>query len=144
MHRGWTGQDFGDKLPSEVFRQHFLTCFISDPIGIELRHHIGMDNIAWECDYPHSDSSWPNAPEELAAVAAEVPDDEIDKISWQNASRWFSFDPFVHRTREQSTVAALRAESAGHDVSIQSFDTGRIQRSGKGADLARIAAEATA
>jgi predicted TIM-barrel fold metal-dependent hydrolase len=144
MHRGWTGQDFGDKLPSEVFRQHFLTCFISDPIGIELRHHIGMDNIAWECDYPHSDSSWPNAPEELAAVAAEVPEDEIAKISWQNASRWFSFDPFVHRTREQSTVAALRAESAGHDVSIQSFDTGRIQRSGKGADLARIAAEATA
>jgi predicted TIM-barrel fold metal-dependent hydrolase len=144
MHRGWTGQDFGDKLPSEVFRQHFLTCFISDPIGLQLRHQIGMDNIAWECDYPHSDSSWPNAPEELAQVAVDVPDDELDKITWQNASRWFSFDPFVHRTREQSTVGALRAESAGHDVSIQSFDTGRVTRSGKGADLARIAAEATA
>ena len=144
MHRGWTGQDFGDKLPSEVFRQHFLTCFISDPIGLQLRHQIGMDNIAWECDYPHSDSSWPNAPEELAQVAADIPDDELEKITWRNASRWFTFDPFVHRTREQSTVASLRAESQGHDVSIQSFDTGRVVRAGKGADLATIAAQATA
>jgi predicted TIM-barrel fold metal-dependent hydrolase len=144
MHRGWTGQDFGDKLPSEVFRQHFLTCFISDPVGVQLRHLIGIDNIAWECDYPHSDSSWPNAPEELAQVAAEVPDDELEKISWGNASRWFSYDPFAHRTREESTVGALRAEASGHDVSIRSFDTGRLERTGKGADLATIASRATA
>ncbi len=31
MHHLWTGQDFGDRMPSDVFRQHFLTCFISDP-----------------------------------------------------------------------------------------------------------------
>jgi predicted TIM-barrel fold metal-dependent hydrolase len=144
MHRQWTGQDFGDKLPSEVFRQHFLTCFISDPVGIQLRHQIGMDNIAWECDYPHSDSSWPYAPEELAQVTADVPDDEVEKISWGNASRWFSFDPFAFRTREESTVAALRAEAVGHDVAIRSFDTGRVERSGKGVDFATIAAAATA
>ena len=66
MHHKWTGQDFGGKLPSEVFREHFLTCFISDPVGVQLRHQIGIDNIAWECDYPHSDSSWPHAPEEVA------------------------------------------------------------------------------
>ena len=67
MHHLWTGQDFGDRLPSEVFRDHFLTCFIADPIGIALRDEIGIDNICWEQDYPHSDSSWPNAPEEFAA-----------------------------------------------------------------------------
>ena len=37
--------------------------------------------MAWECDYPHSDSSWPHAPEELAHVAAQVPDDELEKIA---------------------------------------------------------------
>ena len=37
MHRLWTGQDFGDRLPSDVFREHFLTCFIADPVGIQLR-----------------------------------------------------------------------------------------------------------
>ena len=45
MHSTWTGQDFGDKLPSEVFREHFLTCFISDPVGVQLRNDIGVDNI---------------------------------------------------------------------------------------------------
>ncbi len=128
MHHLWTGQNFGDQLPSDVFRKHFLTCFISDPVGIRLRDMIGVDNMAWECDYPHSDSSWPNAPEELAAVAKDVPDDELNKISFENAARWYHFDPFLHRTREQSTVKALRAEAAGHDVSIRSMDQGRFER----------------
>ena len=62
MHRAWTLQDFGGRLPSEVFREHFLTCFISDPVGIAMRDRIGIDNIAWEADYPHSDSMWPSGP----------------------------------------------------------------------------------
>lgn len=144
MHHRWTGQDFGGRLPSEVFRQHFLTCFIADPVGIQLRHMIGIDNIAWECDYPHSDSSWPEAPEELAQVAADVPEDELNKITFENACRWYSFDPFQHRSREDSTVAALRREAAGHDVSIRSFDKGRFERTGKGIDIGEIAAKATA
>jgi len=128
MHHLWTGQDFGTKLPSEVFRERFLTCFISDPIGVKLRHDIGIDNIAWECDYPHSDSSWPEAPEELAEVTAGVPDDEVNKITYENACRWYNFDPFKHRKREQCTVGALRAEAGDHDVAIRSFDHGRFER----------------
>jgi predicted TIM-barrel fold metal-dependent hydrolase len=144
MHRAWTGQDFGDKLPSDVFREHFLTCFIADPVGIELRNMIGIDNIAWECDYPHSDSSWPEAPEELASVAAAVPDDELAKIAWENACRWYHFDPFAHRGREASTVGALRREAAGHDVSIRSFDKGRFEHSHSGVDIGKLASRATA
>jgi predicted TIM-barrel fold metal-dependent hydrolase len=144
MHSTWTGQDFGGRLPSEVFRQHFLTCFIADPVGVQLRHMIGMDNIAWECDYPHSDSSWPKAPEELAAVAADVPTAELNKITYENAMRWYSFDPFTHRSKEKSTVAALRAEAAGHDVEIRPFDKGRFQRSGHGTNLGELAKSATA
>ena len=141
MHHLWTGQNFGDKIPSEVFRKHFLTCFISDPVGVRLRDMIGIDNIAWECDYPHSDSSWPYAPEELAAVTAGVPDDEINKMSFENACRWYSYDPFQHRSREQSTVGALRAEAAGHDVSVQSMDKGRFER--KVLTAAEMASRAT-
>ncbi len=143
MHHAWTGQDFGPKTPSEVFRERFLTCFIADPVGIRLRDMIGIDNIAWECDYPHSDSSWPYAPEELAAVAADVPDAELHKISHENACRWYHFDPFVHRSREQSTVAALRAEAAGHDTSIRSMDKGRYERT-LGISAAAIQERATA
>ncbi|MFI2336660.1 amidohydrolase family protein [Nocardia rhamnosiphila] len=121
MHSTWTMQDFGGKLPSEVFREHFLTCFISDPIGVRLRHEIGIDNIAWEMDYPHSDSMWPGAPEELNSVfeAERVTDDEIQKMTHLNAMKWYSFDPFTHVPREKATVGALRAASAGHDVGIK-------------------------
>jgi hypothetical protein len=125
MHRAWTQQDFGGRLPSEVFRKHFLTCFISDPVGVQLRDRIGIDNIAWEADYPHSDSMWPTAPEELTAVFAAngVTDDEIRKITHENAMRWYSFDPFAHVPRDQATVGALRAKAARHDVSIMPLST---------------------
>ena len=121
MHATWTMQDFGGKLPSEVFREHFLTCFISDPLGVRLRHDIGIDNICWEADYPHSDSMWPGAPEELHEVIEryEVSDVDTNKMTHLNAMRWYSFDPFKYLPREQSTVGALRRQSAGHDVSIQ-------------------------
>ena len=42
----WTGQDFGGKLPSEVFREHSLACFISDPTSLKLHSEIGDDIIA--------------------------------------------------------------------------------------------------
>jgi predicted TIM-barrel fold metal-dependent hydrolase len=61
----WTGASFGGKTPTDVFRQHFLTCFISDPSGLLLRDRIGVDNIAFETDYPHSDCIFPDAPEDL-------------------------------------------------------------------------------
>jgi predicted TIM-barrel fold metal-dependent hydrolase len=144
MHRLWTGQDFGDRLPSDVFREHFLTCFIADPVGLELRHLIGLDNIAWECDYPHSDSSWPEAPEELARVAVGVPDQELARITYENACRWYSFDPFAHRALERCTVGALRDEAKGHDVAIHSFDHGRFERKQKGVELGDLAERATA
>jgi predicted TIM-barrel fold metal-dependent hydrolase len=121
MHHTWTGQDFGGKRPSEVFRERFLTCFISDPVGIRLRDDIGIDNICWECDYPHSDSVWPDAPEVLWDVLTRysVPESDINKITYQNAMRWYHFDPFKHVPKEQATVGALRAAAAGHDVSVQ-------------------------
>jgi hypothetical protein len=143
MHHLWTGQNFNGRLPSEVFRDHFLTCFIADPVGIQLRHMIGIENIAWECDYPHSDSSWPKAPEELATVAAGVSDDDLNRISHLNAMRWYSFDPFAHRSRDRSTVAALRQEAGDHDVEIRPFDKGRFTKQ-VGIDVGTLQEKATA
>ena len=144
MHHLWTGQDFGDELPSDVFRRHILTCFIADPIGMALRDEIGIDNICWEQDYPHSDSSWPTAPEELLAVAQKygASREEIDKITHENALRWYRFDPFSTRPRQQCTVGALRAEVPDHDVAIRSMDAGRRERSK--VSLGELAGRATA
>ena len=58
--------------------------------------------------------------------------------------RWYSFDPFAHRAKEQCTVGALRAEAGDHDVSIRSYDKGRFERTHTGADLGKLAEQATA
>ena len=77
----------------------------------ELRDRIGIDIIAWECDYPHTDTTWPESPEfawkELQDAGCT--DDEIHKITWENACRFFDWDPFEHTPKEQATVGALRA-----------------------------------
>ena len=77
-------------------------------------------------------------------MAAEgVPEDELHQMSWRNAARWYSFDPFAARPRERCTVRALRAEAEGHDVSVRSFDRGRFERT-VGTDLGKLAGRATA
>jgi predicted TIM-barrel fold metal-dependent hydrolase len=111
VNQAWRELDFGGKLPSEVFRDHVLGCYITDVAGLELRHRIGIDMIAWECDYPHTDTTWPESPEHAWREFQEVgcTDDEIHKITWQNTCRFFDFDPFKHIPKEQATVGALRA-----------------------------------
>ena len=133
MHHLWTGQDFGDQLPSDVFREHFLTCFIADPVGVQLRHLIGMDNIAWECDYPHSDSSWPTS--RGGARGGHGRACRTTRSTRSPTRTRCAGTPSIrssHRPREQCTVGALRAEVAGHDVSVRAFDTGRFERSHSG------------
>jgi predicted TIM-barrel fold metal-dependent hydrolase len=119
-HRFWTGQDMGKRLPSQVFDEQIITCFIDDPIGVKMRHEVGIDRITWECDYPHSDSTWPTSPEFIVKQMEGVPDDEINKITHENAMRLFHYDPYTHIPKEQCTVGALRAQAEGWDVAIRS------------------------
>jgi hypothetical protein len=101
-----------------VFNEHVVTCFIDDAFGVASRDFLAKDMICWECDYPHSDSTWPTAPETFMKQMDGVSDDDINAISHRNAIRLFSFDAFSHRRPEECTVGALRREAAGHDVSI--------------------------
>ena len=137
-HHSWTGADFGGRRPSDVYRDHIVTCFIDDASGLELRHRVGIDSITWECDYPHSDSTWPHSPELLGKSLVGIPDDEIDKMTHLNAMRIFQLDPFAVRPKERCTVGALRAEASDVDTSIRSL--GRQNEGGmKATELAALA-----
>jgi predicted TIM-barrel fold metal-dependent hydrolase len=137
-HHSWTGADFGGRRPSDVYRDHIVTCFIDDASGLELRHRVGIDSITWECDYPHSDSTWPNSPELLGKSLSGIPDGEVDRMTHLNAMRVFKFDPFAVRPREQCTVGALRSEASDVDTSVRSL--GRKNEGGmKATELASLA-----
>jgi predicted TIM-barrel fold metal-dependent hydrolase len=116
-HKDWTGTDLGGMLPSELFRERIVTCFIDDAVGLENRHHLNIDMVTWECDYPHSDSTWPRSPEILWPALTGMTDEEINKVTHENAMRIFSYDPFAHIPREEATVGALRRKAADVDVS---------------------------
>ena len=122
VHKAWTGADFGSKMPSEVFMEHVVLCFISDAVGSRLAREIGVDRITVEIDYPHSDTTWPRAPERLMSdfAGTDLTDDEIDRMTHLNAMREFTYDPFRYRAREQCTVGALRAEAIGVDIEPRS------------------------
>ena len=119
-HKYWTHQDFGKKLPSDVFREHIITCFIDDAAGVRNRDLIGLDTITWECDYPHSDTTWPDAANRLWKSLDGVPDDEIHAMTHRNAMRHFQYDPFAHRAEATCTAGALRAEAAHVDLALRS------------------------
>ena len=126
-HHAWTGQDFGDRLPSEVFDDHVLTCFIDDKFGVASRDFLNMDHVMWECDYPHSDSTWPFAPEELMTHFDGVSDADIDRMTHLNAMKHFSYEPFGALGGKQNcTVGALRESARGHDVSIRSTNATKV------------------
>ena len=122
-HKAWTNSRFpGDMKPSDTFKRHFLNCFIDDAFGLKNIDFIGEDNIAYECDYPHSDTLWPEVPEHLWPTLQHLSEEQIAKVTHKNAMKWFRFDPFAHYKREELTVGALRAraKAAGIDTAPKS------------------------
>jgi predicted TIM-barrel fold metal-dependent hydrolase len=81
----------GQLLPSDVFRQHVSATFIRDKSGVKIRHEIGLGNIMWSSDYPHSDSTWPNSQAVLSEHFAGVPEQEKRMIVCENAARLYGF-----------------------------------------------------
>jgi hypothetical protein len=116
-HSAWTRHEFPEGgSPTTIFNEHMLCCFISEDVGVELIDRFNIDSVCWESDYPHSDSDWPNAPEVVANVMASLSDEQVAKITHENAMRHYHFEPFAARPKEQCTAAALRAESPDVDT----------------------------
>jgi predicted TIM-barrel fold metal-dependent hydrolase len=123
-HKAWTHSNFKGKKPSEVFRKHFMTCFIDDAFGLRNLEAVGEDMVAYECDYPHSDALWPEVPEFLWRSVQGLTDAQIDKITHQNAARILRHDLFKTYRREELTVGALRARAAADEVDTTPISTG--------------------
>ena len=116
-HGGWTKHDFSQTGgPSQIFRDHILCCFIEDDTWIPNLEAFNLDHICWESDFPHSDGTWPHAPERIVETLAGLDEALIHKITHENAMKIYGFDPFATRERERCTAGALRAESPDVDV----------------------------
>ncbi len=90
-HRHWSKPPITEK-PSFYFRRQIFANFLEDPVGLTCRHHIGIDNLMFEVDYPHSDTTFPRSRETVAELFAQIPADETRKICRDNAIRLFGLD----------------------------------------------------
>ena len=80
-----------DMLPSDFFRRNVFIGFQEDDLGIQFRHHIGVENLLWGSDYPHAESTFPRSREILERIFEGVPEDEKAKIVGENTARLYHF-----------------------------------------------------
>lgn len=92
-HSTWAETYLGFKplkrLPSDYIREHIYWGFLDDPIGVEMRHHIGIDRLIWATDFPHQESDWPDSDGVLERIFAGVPEDERAKMVVGNVVEFF-------------------------------------------------------
>jgi len=82
----------GGMRPSDFFHRNVVLSFQEDAVGIRLRDVIGVDNMMWGSDYPHSESTFPQSRKILAEILDGVPADEQAKIVGSNTARVYRFD----------------------------------------------------
>ncbi|MFN8625762.1 MAG: amidohydrolase family protein [Candidatus Binatia bacterium] len=90
-HRHWAKPPITEK-PSFYFHRQIFANFLDDAVGITSRHHIGIDNMMFEVDYPHSDTTFPNSRQIATDRFKDVPADEALKIFRTNAIKLFKLD----------------------------------------------------
>jgi predicted TIM-barrel fold metal-dependent hydrolase len=82
-HRHWAQVKLAKK-PSTYVREHFTFSFQEDQAGVALRHMIGIDNICWASDFPHSVSDWPYSREVRERQFGNLPGPDRRKMEALN------------------------------------------------------------
>lgn len=109
-NRHWSERVLGLKplarQPSEYVREHCWWGVLLNPIGVRLRHEIGVDRIMWATDFPHSETDWPNSQEMAIKPNFEgVPEDEVYRMIAGNAIDFFKLDAVADSARDRAAAA---------------------------------------
>jgi len=92
-HRAWGGvADIVPEPPSSYYYRQVYGCFFRDNHGLESLQRVGVDNITFETDYPHTDSTWPDTLEVAQQMMGHLPADVVYKIVRGNAIRMLGLD----------------------------------------------------
>jgi predicted TIM-barrel fold metal-dependent hydrolase len=87
-HRHWTKSELTEP-PSYYIDRQVMNTFIEDQAAVKLRHEVGLGNMMWSTDFPHSDSTWPHSREYIEEVFADVPEKERYQIIAGNAVKLY-------------------------------------------------------
>lgn len=90
VHRPYLGSPVTER-PSETFRRQVYATFQDDRAGVLLRELIGIDNIMWASDYPHTDTTWPESKQVIDEMFEGVSAEDKRKMVCNNAARLYGF-----------------------------------------------------
>jgi predicted TIM-barrel fold metal-dependent hydrolase len=76
-------------LPSDYVKEHCYWGFQNNPIGVKLRHEIGVEHVMWSSDFPHTESDWPHSLDTIKTSFAGVPESEKYNMIAGNAIKYF-------------------------------------------------------
>jgi len=94
QHRGWSGvgKDSIPEPPSTYYYRNMYGCFFSDFHGLKSLDEVGVDNVTFETDYPHTDSSWPDTLALAERLFVGIDNDVVRKIVRGNAISMLGLD----------------------------------------------------
>jgi len=82
--------------PSSYIPKHIWGCIFDDEIGLKNRDIIGMNQICFEVDFPHADTTFPNTLKVATKICeeADLSEDEIYRLMRGNAINCFGLERF--------------------------------------------------
>jgi predicted TIM-barrel fold metal-dependent hydrolase len=66
--------------------------FFDDRAGLAARDEIGIDQLAFETDYPHQDSTWPRTVDTVRTFSDLLDDVELRKVLHDNGAALLGLD----------------------------------------------------
>ena len=80
-----------EMMPSDFFHQNISVSFQDDWTAVAMRSLIGVDNLLWGSDYPHTECTWPESRRVVREIFDGVSEEDLGKITYSNTARVFGF-----------------------------------------------------
>ncbi|MCY3883861.1 MAG: amidohydrolase family protein, partial [Gammaproteobacteria bacterium] len=78
--------------PHEIWKRQFYATIEDDRPALATRDLIGVDNLMWGSDYPHTDSTWPCSLEVLDELFEGIELSDRNKITRENVKNLYGIN----------------------------------------------------
>jgi predicted TIM-barrel fold metal-dependent hydrolase len=75
--------------PSEYLRRQAHRTFQFEQFAVELRDRIGLNNLMWGADVPHTEGTWPHTRENTDGLFGDIPVEDFRAMTGGNFAKLF-------------------------------------------------------
>jgi predicted TIM-barrel fold metal-dependent hydrolase len=79
-------------MPSAYLQRQIHTTFQFEKFAVDLRHQVGLKNLMWGADVPHTEGTWPHSREITDDLFGAIPDAEFRAMTGGNFANLFGIE----------------------------------------------------